>query len=146
MGPPLSPLSPPPLPPRRAIRYFDKDGTGFVDEPEMRRMLKSLADEDEVPATARLPARTPEHPHLASQPPLPQPRVPPPKAAPPFTPPPRPSPHTHAIIFAPAPCADLALPAQRLPKQVDEMMSHVAVEMDGTVNYVEFTRTMVNMA
>lgn len=56
-----------------AFRYFDKEGTGFVDEPEMRRMLKNLANADEV----------------------------------------------------------------------DEMMSQVAVEMDGTINYVEFTRKLL---
>jgi hypothetical protein len=33
-----------------AFKQFDKDGSGFVEEPEMRRMLKFLADDDEVVA------------------------------------------------------------------------------------------------
>ena len=34
--------------PTQAFRHFDPEGVGFVDEPEMRRMLKQLAEEEEV--------------------------------------------------------------------------------------------------
>ena len=30
--------------------------------------------------------------------------------------------------------------------EVDEMMSYVQVELDGTINYVEFTRKMAHMS
>ena len=36
------------LPSAQAFRHFDPEGIGFVDEPEMRRMLKQLAEDDEV--------------------------------------------------------------------------------------------------
>ena len=61
---------------RLSSYQFDKEGTGFVEEPEIRRMLKQIAPADEV----------------------------------------------------------------------DEMMSLVNVEMDGTINYVEFTRKMIHLS